>query len=100
MCEQETRGATVPAGILFTLLQFRLNLIECKQHESPLVGAKSYVSTELDNSFHLAGKNNYDLSDKNRGTGGPKFDQGRRLLGPTLFDPKRTQPTHLLCLSS
>ena len=74
MCEQETRGATVPAGILFTLLQFRLNLIECKQRDSALVGAKSYESTELDNSFHLAGKNNYDLSDKNRGTGGQKID--------------------------
>ena len=72
-CEQETRGATVPASILFTLLQFRLNLIECKQHDSALVGAKSYVSTELDNFFHLAGKSNYDLFDKNRGTGGQKF---------------------------
>ena len=73
MCEEETRGTTVPASILFTLLQFRLNLIECKQHDSALVGAKSYVSTELDNFFHLAGKSNYDLFDKNRGTGGQKF---------------------------
>ena len=52
----EWRYSASKHSIYTSTVQFQLHLIKCKQHDSALVSAKSYVSTELDNLFPCSSK--------------------------------------------